>query len=128
MSLSIKISDDLKSAMKEKNTVKLGILRVLKAEIQRGEQSANGKVEVTDGDIVKLVKKLIEGIKETTQDATELAVLETYLPQQMTDDEMRGIITLLSVKNLGAIMQYFKANYDGQYNGKQLSIIAKELI
>lgn len=126
MSLISLISEDLKSAMKEKNTVKLGILRVLKAEIQRLEQGANGKVELSDGDVVKIVKKLTEGIKETTRNQDELNVLEAYLPKQLTEDQMREIISLLSVKDMGAIMKHFKANYDGQYDGKTLSSIVKE--
>jgi len=128
MNLINSISEDLKTAMKEKNTVKLGILRVLKAEIQRSEQGANGKVELTDGDVIKLVKKLVEGIKETTNNQDELSILETYLPKQLSEAEMRQIISLLSVKDMGAIMKHFKANYDGQYDGKTLSTIAKENI
>ena len=128
MNLINSISEDLKTAMKEKNTVKLGILRVLKAEIQRSEQGANGKVELTDGDVIKLVKKLVEGIKETTNNQDELSILETYLPKQLSEAEMREIISLLSVKDMGAIMKHFKANYDGQYDGKTLSTIAKENI
>lgn len=126
MSLINSISEDLKSAMKEKNATKLGILRVLKAEIQRSEQGANGKVELTDSDVVKIVKKLVEGIKETTKNQDELGVLEGYLPKQLTEDQMREIISLLSVKDMGTIMKHFKTNYDGQYDGKTLSSIVKE--
>lgn len=128
MNLINLISEDLKTAMKEKNTVKLGILRVLKAEIQRSEQGANGKVELTDGDVIKLVKKLVEGIKETTNNQDELSILEAFLPKQLSEAEMRQIISLLSVKDMSAIMKHFKANYDGQYDGKTLSTIAKENI
>ena len=84
MSLTNLISEDLKTAMKEKNAVKLSVLRVLKAEVQRSEQTANGKVELTDGDVIKIVKKLAEGIKETTKNQDELNVLEAYLPKQLS--------------------------------------------
>ena len=126
MSLKLKISDDLKSAMKEKNAIKLSILRVLKGEIERNEQSASGKIELPDGDIIKLVKKLIDSIKETTNNQIEITTLENYLPKQLTEDEIRGILSLLSVKDLGAVMKSFKANYDGLYDGKLLSSIVKE--
>lgn len=126
MSLINLISEDLKSAMKEKNATKLGILRVLKAEIQRSEQGANGKIELADGDVVKIVKKLVEGIKETTNNQDELSVLEGYLPKQLSEAEMREIVSLLSIKDMGAVMKHFKANYDGQYDGKTLSVIVKE--
>jgi uncharacterized protein YqeY len=126
MSLTNLISEDLKSAMKEKNAIKLSVLRVLKAELQRSEQSTSGKVELTDGDVIKVVKKLSEGIKETTNDQDELAVLEVYLPKQLSEVEMREIISMLSVKDMGTVMKHFKANYDGQYDGKTLSTLVKE--
>jgi len=126
MNLINSISEDLKTAMKEKNTVKLGILRVLKAEIQRSEQGANGKVQLSDADVIKLVKKLIESIKETTNNQDEITVLDVYLPKQLSEVEMREIMSLLSIKDMGAIMKHFKANYDGQYDGKILSSIVKE--
>lgn len=128
MSLANLISEDLKTAMKEKNAVKLSVLRVLKAEVQRSEQSANGKIELTDGDVIKIVKKLAEGIKETTKNQDELSVLEAYLPKQLSEAEMREIVSLLSVKDMGSIMKHFKLNYDGQYDGKTLSTIAKEVL
>lgn len=120
------ISEDLKTAMKEKNAIKLSLLRVLKAEIQRSEQTTNGKVELSDGDVVKIVKKLADGIKETTKNQDELNILEGYLPKQLSEDNMREIVSLLSVKDMGAIMKHFKLNYDGQYDGKILSNIVKE--
>lgn len=128
MSLINSVSEDLKTAMKEKNTVKLGILRVLKGEIQRSEQGTNGKVELSEGDVLKIIKKLVESIKETTKNQDELSVLEAYLPKQLSEVEMRQIISLLSVKDMGAIMKHFKTNFDGQYDGKILSTIAKEIL
>jgi len=129
MSLKIKISEDLKTAMKEKNTIKLGILRVLKAEIERNEQSANGKIELPDGDVIKIVKKLIEGIKETTKDQVEIDALDLYLPKQMNEDEIKAIIALVKqsgISQMGEFMKYFKVYHDGEYDGKLLSNLVKE--
>ena len=131
MSLTSKISEDLKTAMKEKNTTKLSVLRVLKSEIQRSEQTANGKIELTDGDVIKVVKKLIEGIKETTKNQDELNMLDTYLPQQMSESELRLVATKLKEagnSNVGEFMKYFKNNHDGLYDGKKLSNIVKEIL
>lgn len=131
MSLKTKVSEDLKTAMKEKNAIKLGILRVLKAEIERNEQSAAGKVEVADGDIIKLVKKLIEGIKETSKDQTEIDVLEVFLPKQMTEAEIILVIDVVKksgIHAMGDIMKYFKSQHDGQYDGKLLSRLVKESV
>ncbi len=129
--LKLKITEDLKSAMKSKDTNKLGIIRVLKGEIERSEQTSTGKVELTDGEIVKIVKKLIEAIKETTNDKTELAVLDVYLPKQLSEDEIKIIVATVKqsgVSQMGDFMKHFKTNYDGQYDGKLLSNLVKEAL
>lgn len=131
MSLQTKISEDLKTAMKEKNALKLSALRVLKGEIQRLEQSATGKVVLTDGDIVKLAKKLIESVKETTNNPEELAIFSEYLPKQLSEDEMRMIVSVIKksgVSGVGDYMKYFKLYHDGLYDGKTLSNIVKEVL
>jgi hypothetical protein len=129
--LKLKITEDLKSAMKSKDTDKLGIIRVLKGEIERSEQTSTGKVELTDSEIVKIVKKLIEAIKETTNDKTELAVLDVYLPKQLSEDEIKIIVATVKqsgVSQMGDFMKHFKTNYDGQYDGKLLSNLVKEAL
>lgn len=133
MNLKEQISNDLKQSMKDKDMVKLNVLRVLKAEIERNEQTANGKVDLSDADIIKQVKKMIEGIKLSNNDVNELNILEAYLPKQLTIEEIKFIIepwVKHEDKNqtLREIMQYFKINYEGLYNGKIVSNLVKELI
>ncbi len=131
MNLKERVSEDLKTAMKEKNAVKLSVLRVLKAEVQRNEQAASGKVELTDGDIIKLAKKLIEGIKETNNNQEEISVLESYMPKQLTEEYLRSTVKGLKetgLTNMGDFMKYFKTNHDGLYDGKALSNIVKEVL
>jgi uncharacterized protein YqeY len=135
MGLQSQISADLVTAMKAKDTITLKVLRVLKGEIQRGEQSSNGKIELSDADIVKLVKKSIDGIIETGGDQLEVAVLEKYMPKQMSFDDMYFQFSLLrslqgynSPKDMGKIMAYFNQNFAGQYDGKVLSQMVKDLL
>jgi uncharacterized protein len=135
MKLQKQISEDLVAAMKAKDTTTLNVLRVLKGEIQRAEQSSNGKVELSDADIVKLVKKSIDGINETGGDQSEVAVLEKYMPKQMTEFEIQLAVTSLilgnnynSPKDMGKIMGHFNQNYAGQYDGKVLSEMVKDLL
>jgi len=135
MELQKQISADLVTAMKAKDTTTLNVLRVLKGEIQRAEQSSNGKIELSDADIIKLVKKSIDGINETSGDQSEIAVLEKYMPKQMTVDDMYFQLTLLrqlhgynSPKDMGKIMGHFNQNYAGQYDGKVLSEMVKDLL
>jgi len=135
MKLKEQISEDLKSAMKNKDSVKLNILRVLKGEIERNEQTATKRVELSEGDILKLVKKMIEGIKETNGSEDEINTLEVYMPQQLTEAAIKTIASsykqlqgLTRPDEMGKIMSHFKENYGGRYDGKVLSDIAKEIL
>jgi uncharacterized protein len=125
MKLTDRVASEMIAAMKQRDIPRLSILRVVKSELQRLEQSSGGKVELTDVDVIKVVKKLIEGVKETTQNQVEINILSSYLPKQLTEEEIKNIIGLLSVKDMGAIMKHFKNNFDGQYDGKTLSSIIK---
>jgi len=132
MELQKQISADLVTAMKSKDTTTLNVLRVLKGEIQRAEQSSSGKIELSDADIVKLIKKSIDGINETGGDQSEVSVLEKYMPKQMSTDEIYTQISLIralegynSPKDMGKIMAYFSQNFAGQYDGKLLSEMVK---
>lgn len=135
MELQKQISADLVTAMKSKDTTTLNVLRVLKGEIQRAEQSSSGKVELSDADIVKLVKKSIDGINETGGDQSEIAVLEKYMPKQMDETQINLLVTSLildngynSPKDMGKIMAHFNQNYAGQYDGKLLSEVVKNIL
>lgn len=126
------VSINLKTAMKEKNTKAVSILRVLKAELDRSEQGPKGKVEITQGILTSIVKKLIEGIKETTNDQIEISILNSYLPKQLTEADMLAKINGLKAGgiegNLGAYMKAFKTEYEGQYDAKVLSNLVKSAL
>lgn len=133
--LKLIIEEDIKTAMKNKDAVTRDTLRVLKGEIERNEQTKDGKVEVSDADILRLIKKYIDGVVETGSDNGEVAVLEKYLPQQMDGNQLEAIVIELkvsgfatSVKDMGKVMQYFKANHDGTYDGKLLSDTVKRVL
>jgi uncharacterized protein YqeY len=127
------ISNLIKAAMLNKDAESLTILRVLKGEIERNEQTAKGRVELTDPDIVNLVKKLLQSVKESGGTDKEITILESFLPKQLTEAELKGLVVEyvsannLTAKDMGNIMAHFKQTYNGQYDGKTLSVIVKEL-
>jgi len=130
-----RIKKDMMTAMKEKNVVARDILRVLKGEIDRNEQSTKGRIELDDTTIVQLVKKMIDNIRYIGDDNGEVAVLELYVPKQMTYDDMyENAASFISMNKLGLpsdmgrVMGYFKKNYEGIYDGKELSRIVKTLL
>ena len=61
----------------------------------------------------------------------EYAYLKDYIKQQLSSEEIIKIITCLKTNsncNIGLVMKYFKDNYSGQYDGKLVSQIAKEVL
>ena len=133
--MNTQIKNDMVQAMKDKNVVARDILRVLRGEIQRNEQTSKGKVDLTEAAIVKIIKKLIESIEESGEDNGEIAILEAYLPQQMTELEVSEAATafitaneLNSPREMGRVMGHFKQNHEGTYDGKLLSGIVKQLL
>jgi len=130
-----RVKKDMVKAMKAKDVIARDILRVLKGEIERNEQGSKGKVEVTDSDIVKMVKKLIDSINESGEDNGEIAILEAYLPSQLSSDEVTtfakafiSVQGLDSPRDMGKVMGYFKQTFEGTYDGKELSGIVKGLL
>ena len=122
-------------AMKEKNVVARDILRVVKGEIEREKQTPKGKVELTQPDIVKIIKKLIDSIIESGEDKGEVAILSLYLPKQLTEVELKDFSetyikkeSLSSPKDMGRVMGYFKKTHQGTYDGKVLSLIVKSIL
>ena len=127
--LKEKIVADMTTAMKEKNTIARDTLRVIKSEIERNEQTKDGKVSLSDGDVAKIIKKSIEGIRETTNNQAEIAVLEAYLPKQLSESEIvaivDGLIASGTAKNMKDLMQAFNAKHMGQADGKVLAGVIK---
>lgn len=89
MSLQKKIRDELKTAMKAKDTARTGAIRILIGEFQRQPEK-----ELSDDQVVGIIKKLIKSEKELLaasgeEDTGYIAVLEGYLPQQASEDEIK---------------------------------------
>jgi uncharacterized protein YqeY len=126
--LAEQIKKDMVQAMKDKEIVKRDVLRVLKGELQRD-------FITEDEAVIKKVKKMVTNLKETDGDQEEIDILESYLPEQLTRDELIGharvfIETneLSGPKSMGQVMGYFSKNYAGLYDGKELSAIVRSLL
>jgi len=119
------IKKDMVQAMKDGDTLKRDVLRVLRGELQRGFLTE-------DTDVISTIKKMIANIKENKGDQAEIDILTGYLPQQMTESQMRYIVKEVindedidSISGMGLIMAHFKNKYAGTYDGRILSIIVK---
>ncbi len=118
-----KINEDLKNAMKEKDTFKLSVLRMLKSALQL-EQIAK-KHELDDNEIATVLKKQVKLRKDSLEeykkyDKTELveslekeiAILDAYLPEEMSEEEITNIVDEAinevkpsSMKDMGLVMK-----------------------
>ena len=121
MTLKEKINKDYIEAFKAKNTVAKNLLSVIKGEIQTIEK--NTSVEnLSDEDVTKILNKNVKSLKETlksltesekiTSVQTELDIVESYLPKQLSVEEIQSKIDALvmsGVKNLGMIMKEFNS-------------------
>jgi uncharacterized protein YqeY len=130
MRLQDKIKKDLMEAMKAKDDDRKNTLRVIMGEFGRQDQK-----EISDADVIKIVKKLVKSEKEVMErsGATEpspfIAIAEGYLPQLAGEEEIRTWISdninFDEFKNkmqaMKPIMQHFGSNADGNLVKKVLS-------
>ena len=118
-----KINEDLKSAMKEKDTFKLSVLRMLKSALQM-EQIAK-KHELSDTEVASVIKKQVKVRKDSVEEykkygkddsvkdlEQEIAILENYLPEEMSQAEIEEVIICIfetvkttSMKDMGLVMK-----------------------
>lgn len=129
MSITLKetIQKDIVKAMKAKDELTKTTLRVLMSDIQRAQIDSDSEIE---NEINKAVKRLKDNSTETSAD--EIVILEKYLPKQLTDSQIEGIVVEIieansysEMKHMKPIMGYFAENYPNQYDGKVLSTIVK---
>ena len=148
MTLEQQIQEDIKAAMKAKDTVAMNAVRAVKGEILLFKTSEGGAKEVTDGDILKMIQKLVKQRKEAAEqyvaaDRQELAdnelaeasVLEEYVPRQLTPEEItervREIIAQTgasSPSDMGKVMGVASKQMAGLADGRTISGIVRELL
>ena len=106
-----------------------------------GEASPSGTQKATDEDVLKTVQKFVKNIRDNakilkndpealTRLGAELAIFESYLPQQLSDMDLAVIIRNY-IKNhdcdsVGKVMGFLKSEYAGCYDGKKAAMFAKE--
>ena len=140
--LSQQITEDMKTAMREKNTLALGTIRMLKSSIKNAAIEKGGAdAELTDPEVVavirKEVKKRQDSIEQYTiagraelveQEEAEMAVLNGYLPEPMSEEKIAAIIDAAiaevgatSRKEMGQVMKIVQEKTEGRADGKTLS-------
>jgi uncharacterized protein YqeY len=119
-------------AAKENNKVKRSILTTLLGECENLAKR-NGD-EINDDLIIKLSKKFINSnnesiaVKADDKLVKENAILEEYLPKQLSESEIRDAITDSNQTSMGGIMGYLNKLHKGKFDGKLANKIAREFI
>lgn len=139
MSLIEKLEKDKLQAMKNKDSVKKSILSIAISDaVQASKREASGPV--SDEQVFSALKKIRKGSEENFERskeqiyANEMAIIDQYLPRQMSETELREVISNFlktlpeDQKVIGSIMKYLTTNYKGLYDGRLASSIAKELL
>jgi len=144
MSLKDQITADMKTYMKEKNTVALGAVRMLRSEIKNVE--IDTKVELDDDAVQKVIATAIKKRKDAAEQFTnanrpELAAkeleeakfLSQYMPEQMGEDELKAIVAEACAgvdtsdkKLFGKVMQAVMAKSQGRADGKLVNKLVKD--
>lgn len=148
MSLSTQIMEEIKTAMRAKDTVALEALRAIKSELLLAQTATGSKEEISEADEIKLLQKLVKTRKDSAKIYTEqsrmdlaepelaqIAVIEKFLPAQLSEDEVEAIIAKIiaetgatGIASMGKVMGIASAQLGGTAEGKTISMIVKKLL
>jgi uncharacterized protein YqeY len=143
MSLKQQISDDMKAAMRAKESERLATIRLLLAAMKQKE--VDERIELDDAAIVGVIDKMIKQRKDSIaaftqagrteladKEAAEIKVIEAYLPQRMSADEVatevKAIVAELGAKgpgDMGKVMGVVKTRLAGKAEMGQVSAAVK---
>lgn len=142
-SLAARVTEDMKAAMRAKDTARLSTIRMLTAAMKQKE--VDERVTLTDADVLALVEKLIKQRRDSIaqfekagrtdlvdKEKAEVEVLAAYLPAQMTDAEIGAAIeaavaeaNATGPQNMGAVMAVLKPRLAGRADMGRVSGLVK---
>ncbi len=148
MLLREKINSDLILAMKAKEEARLSVLRLLKAAIMKFEVSGDKKKEASDEEVLQIVgrevkqrKDSIEAYKKggreelAAKEEVEMEILQAYLPTQMSEDEVKSVVTQVisqtgasSKADFGKVMNAVMAQVKGKTDGQTVSRVVGSML
>ena len=142
MTLQQRVDSDLKEAMRAKDVTKLAVLRMLKSALKYAAIAKSGaEAELSDAEAVQVIRKQAKQRQDSIEsfekggraeladkEKQELAILNTYLPQGMSPDELAKVVRetiaeigATSKAQMGAVMKALQVKVGGRADGKTLS-------
>ena len=146
MSLKDTIAADMKTAMRDKDTVRLETIRLLRSAIQRRE--VDEQITLDDQAVLQIVQKLVKQCRDAAQqfeaggrsdlvekELANIGVLESYLPEQLSDEEIEAIIAAAisetgasSMQDMGKVMGIVKSKTQGNADMGAVSAKIRSLL
>ena len=144
--LKTKIQNDMKDAMRAKDALRLGTIRMLLAGLKQRE--VDERIELSDGDVLQILTKQIKQRRDSIsqfkdagrhdlvdKETQELAILECYLPPALSDAEVKALVEraiaqegATSIKDMGKVMAALKLALDGKADMAIVGRFVKELL
>ncbi|MXW04283.1 MAG: GatB/YqeY domain-containing protein [Gemmatimonadetes bacterium] len=146
MALKERLTDDMKSALRNRETVRLGLVRMIRAQIKNREIAKGSDLE--DEETVEVVSSLIKAKREALEFAVkgdrkdlvaqaeeELEILASYLPEQLSEEEIRSVVQeaidqsgAAGPGDLGRVMGAVMPRVKGLADGRLVNTIVRECL
>lgn len=149
--LRAKITESLKEAMMAKNEAATQTIRMINSAIKQKDidvARARGDQQIAEEEVLSLLQGLIKSRRESItlyqqggrqdlvdKENAEIAIIEKFLPKQMSDDEAKAAIKTIvaatgaaSIKDMGKVMAQLKTQYAGQMDMSKASALVKEVL
>ena len=144
MSLKARINEDMKTALRARQSDRLKAIRLLLAAVKQRE--IDDRIELADADVLGVIDKMIKQRRESIaqfdgagrkdladQERAEVAVLEEYLPQALSPSELESMVSeaiatagAITVKDMGAVMAALRPKVSGRADMATVSRLVKE--
>ncbi|WP_299529043.1 GatB/YqeY domain-containing protein [Ulvibacterium sp.] len=145
MGLQEQVMEQMKAAMKSKDSVALESLRAIKSALLLAQTESGAGGNLTEADEIKLVQKLVKQRKDSASiykeqgradlaepELAQAAVIEQFLPEQLTEEEIEKVVVQTidaigasGMKDMGKVMGMVSKELAGQADGKTISTIVK---
>jgi uncharacterized protein YqeY len=143
MSLRLRITEDMKTAMRAKDAPRLGAIRLLLAAIKQRE--VDERIELDDAQVVAVIEKMLKQRRDSISqyeaakrndladvEKFEVTVLQAYMPQALSDAEVEGFVVAAiaacgasGVKDMGKVMAAVKPQVAGRADMGKVSVLIK---
>lgn len=152
MSLKDRLNEDLKTAMRARDTPRLNVVRMLKSKLQEREVAERGKHgpdhKLDEQTMIEVVAAYAKQRRDSiaqyeelgrddlaAKERAELELLTVYLPEQLDEQKIREIVTAAiaesgatEMRQMGDVMKLVMPQVKGKADGKQVNAIVKELL